>query len=392
VTLTAQDMVDRAIELRPVLQAKAAEFESNREVSKDVIEEMQQARLFDTIAPKRWGGLGLPLAAQVRVSEELARGDASVSWVHYILSFGSWMVSLLPDAGQEEVFAEGVPRVGGIGGPPGTARRVDDGYVINGKWGFASGCEHAHWCFLVATPDDVEAISGMPPPQVAVVVPMSDVSIEDTWFVAGMCGTGSNTLVAQDVLVPDRRILAVDPEGGSASANRTPTEEPSDYWPFWPTITGTATGPLVGMAQAVFDLIKAGVSKRGITYTSYERQTDSHIVLRDLAEAAIKIESARLLLHRCAAQVDELGVERRKMSMLERAQIRGEVAYVSRLLRETVDSLMSIGGASAFAQSNVLQRYWRDLGMISRHAFLSTNPGLEVYGRALTDQWPIGPM
>jgi alkylation response protein AidB-like acyl-CoA dehydrogenase len=80
------------------------------------------------------------------------------------------------------------------------------------------------------------------------------------------------------------------------------------------------------------------------------------------------------------------------MSMLKRAQVRGEVAYVSRLLRETVDSLMSIGGASAFAQANVLQRYWRDLGVISRHAFLSTNPGLEVYGRALTDQWPIGPM
>jgi 3-hydroxy-9,10-secoandrosta-1,3,5(10)-triene-9,17-dione monooxygenase len=146
------------------------------------------------------------------------------------------------------------------------------------------------------------------------------------------------------------------------------------------------------MAQAVFDLIKTGVSRRGITYTTYERQTDSHIVLRDLAEAAIKIESARLLLHRCAAQVDDLAVERRKMSMLERAQIRGEVAYVSRLLRETVDSLMSIGGASAFAQANALQRYWRDLGMISRHAFLSNNPGLEVYGRALTEQWPIGPM
>jgi alkylation response protein AidB-like acyl-CoA dehydrogenase len=146
------------------------------------------------------------------------------------------------------------------------------------------------------------------------------------------------------------------------------------------------------MAQAVFDLIKDGVSKRGITYTTYERQTDSHIVLRDLAEAAIKIESARLLLRRCAARVDDVGAERRKMSMLERAQVRGEVAYVSRLLRETVDGLISIGGASAFAQTNVLQRYWRDLGMISRHAFLSTNPGLEVYGRALTEQWPIGPM
>ena len=34
------------------------------------------------------------------------------------------------------------------------------------------------------------------------MVPMPDLQIKDTWHVAGLCATGSNTLVAEDVFVP----------------------------------------------------------------------------------------------------------------------------------------------------------------------------------------------
>ena len=39
------------------------------------------------------------------------------------------------------------------------------------------------------------------------LMPMSELTIEDTWFVAGMKGTGSNTIVAKDVFVPEHRFL-----------------------------------------------------------------------------------------------------------------------------------------------------------------------------------------
>ena len=41
------------------------------------------------------------------------------------------------------------------------------------------------------------------------LVPMSDLAIEDTWFVAGMRGTASNTLVASEVFVPSHLYLSV---------------------------------------------------------------------------------------------------------------------------------------------------------------------------------------
>ena len=42
-----------------------------------------------------------------------------------------------------------------------------------------------------------------------VCVPMQELAIKDTWHVAGLCATGSNTIVAGDVFVPEHRVLTV---------------------------------------------------------------------------------------------------------------------------------------------------------------------------------------
>ena len=52
------------------------------------------------------------------------------------------------------------------------------------------------------------------------LIPMAEMTIEDTWFVAGMKGTGSNTIVADEVFVPDHRLLSVP----RAIENEYPTE------------------------------------------------------------------------------------------------------------------------------------------------------------------------
>ena len=71
------------------------------------------------------------------------------------------------------------------------------------------------------------------------------------------------------------------------------------------------------------------------------------------------------------------------MNYLTRARMRGECGYAAKLVREAVDSLMSVGGGSAFAEAASIQRMWRDISVASRHGMLSTAPNLEMYDRAL---------
>ena len=49
---------------------------------------------------------------------------------------------------------------------------------------------------------------------------------------------------------------------------------------------------------------------------------------------------------------------------------------------------MSVAGTSAFASSSRLQRYWRDINVSSRHAFLNSRPLYEAYGRAYANVEP----
>ena len=64
-----------------------------------------------------------------------------------------------------------------------------------------------------------------------------------------------------------------------------------------------------------------------------------------------------------------------------------------KLLRDAIDTLMSIGGANAFAEKSPLQHMWRDANIATRHALLATDSALEIYGCALLGvEGSISPM
>jgi 3-hydroxy-9,10-secoandrosta-1,3,5(10)-triene-9,17-dione monooxygenase len=100
------------------------------------------------------------------------------------------------------------------------------------------------------------------------------------------------------------------------------------------------------------------------------------------------IESARLLALRCAQQIDA-AAHGRELDELERAWLRGACGHAAQVLRAATDGLVSAAGASCFAETNPIQRFWRDLNVATRHAFLATSPSYETYGRALAGLPPV---
>jgi 3-hydroxy-9,10-secoandrosta-1,3,5(10)-triene-9,17-dione monooxygenase len=74
--------------------------------------------------PKRWGGYGTPLTSALRTIAELGKGCGSTAWVAMIINGVNWWASLLPDAGQEEIFADSNVRVCAAGTQASKARRV----------------------------------------------------------------------------------------------------------------------------------------------------------------------------------------------------------------------------------------------------------------------------
>lgn len=376
-----RDSAALAADLRPLLARNAAQAERDRRLPAENIEALEAANLFKAMTPRRWGGYGVPLSTALSVHAELAKGCASSAWVTMIVGGCMWVATLLPDRGQEEIFgSQAGSRACGVISPTFKARRVEGGMRVSGKSGFASGCWHSSWALLGFV---VEDDAGKIVDQAIGFAPISEVEIEDTWFIAGMCGTGSNTLVARDLFIPDHRILPLRPAMHGEYPHKRYSGELSDHWAFAPMLPLLLLGPVVGTGKALLEAIVEGAQKRGITFTTYARQADASIVQHQVAEAALKIDSAWLHAMRAANDMDEAAAARKQMDYLTRARIRGESGYAAKLVREAVDALVSVGGASSFAESNPIQRMWRDANVATRHAMLAAGPDLEMYGRAL---------
>jgi alkylation response protein AidB-like acyl-CoA dehydrogenase len=373
-----EELVDVARTLRPYLLGKAALHEQNRRLDDEVIGKLLAADMFKVAVPRRWGGLCFSAHGMAQVALELAKGCPSTGWVYCISNSASWVASLASDAIQEDVFAVGVPIMCSAVNPPGASRKVDGGYVVNGAFPYSSGCLHSSWgMFALASKDE----QGRSIPAGQFYVPMSDTTIQDTWLVAGLKGTGSNTVVLKDVFVPQRRLMP--PGLAGHPPGKKHVGEPSDYFALLPHLRSVMLGVLVGMAEAALELVTGTTSKRGIVYTTYARQTDSHVVQKEIGEAATMIHAARVLMDTANRGIDEAAIASRPLEYLEQTRSKGETVFATDLLVKAVDKLMYIAGSSGFMESTPLQRYWRDLNLAARHAANVPNVGYEMYGRAL---------
>ena len=171
-----------------------------------------------------------------------------------------WLASLLPDRGQEEIFesSRGL-QISGVISATIRGRRVEGGMRVSGKNGFASGCLHSSWALLCFA---VEDAAHKVVDQVIGFAPMSEIQIEDTWFVAGMRGTGSNTLVAKDLFIPDHRIFALMSALQGGLPDREYALEMSDRWSLAPTLSLILLGPVIGAAKTLLQEIVEGTHKR----------------------------------------------------------------------------------------------------------------------------------
>src|SRR5919198_3433768 len=113
----AEGLAERAAALVPTLRERAQAAEATRRVPEESFDDLAEAGVFRMCAPKRFGGYEVDFKTQIDVLAHVARGCPSTSWVATIFSAMAWLVGCFPDEAQEEIFADGDPRIAGVAGP-----------------------------------------------------------------------------------------------------------------------------------------------------------------------------------------------------------------------------------------------------------------------------------
>jgi alkylation response protein AidB-like acyl-CoA dehydrogenase len=377
---TLKELLLRIEETKPILTANVDETEANRRVAQANIDALTNAGAFKVMVPRRFGGYQMTIREKLEVSAAVAEACGSTGWVVALTNVCNWMASVLPDQAQQDIFgANPDAKVAGVLNPSADVRKVEGGYQVSGQWPWASGSWHADWALVgIVVPDD----AGKPVDQALAFIPMSQLSIKETWFVAGMKGTGSNTMIAEDVFVPLHRLHSV-PRAIENDYATEHTEEELYRSSFIPVLTLILAGPQLGLGRAALQFVVDKAPKRGISYTKFERQIDSTAFQLQIATAATMIDTAHLHVFRAAADIDDAAAAGEKLSYVRRARVRADTAYAITQIREAIDALLSAHGASSFAEASPLQRIWRDSNTAGRHAVVDPLVNQEVYGKAL---------
>lgn len=379
--LQAREMlVARARELGPLLARNAAVTETERRASEENIRALAQAGLFKTMVPRRHGGYQGSVRTHLDVTATLAEHCGGTAWVAALTNVCAWFAGTLSAQAQQDIFgADPDARVAGVLTPTGTARRVEGGVVVSGKWYWASGSLHATWGFVGALETDA---GGNVVNQLMVAMPMRELSVQDTWYTVGMRGSGSNCIVAEAVFVPDHRIMFTS----EALQGRydTPFKNEASYQAaLVPVFALVLIGAQLGLGRAALRHVIEKAPQRNIAYTTFQKQSDSTAFQMQVARAATLIDSAHLLAARAADDIDEAAYRGEMLDFTTRARVRADTGWIAKQINEAIDILVTAHGAGTFAESNVLQRIWRDSNTASRHAVVLQPVGEEVYGKAL---------
>jgi alkylation response protein AidB-like acyl-CoA dehydrogenase len=368
-------VLDDVRDLVPEIRTRAAEIESARRVPLDLLDRLRTAGAFGLLLPASHGGAEAELPNGMRVIEELSRADASVAWI-VLVGGGVWLdLAALPRATFDAIYGSGgTTIVAGVFNPTGTAEPVPGGYRVNGRWSFASGCEHADWIYG----NCIDPSGDEPQIRTAVFRP-EEVDIEDTWSVVGLCGTGSHHFEVHDVVVPAERTASpfTDPHSVETPLTRVPV----------PAALALAMAAVpLGIARGALDDVTELATAKVPLLAPSALATDP-VFQYHLADADARLRAARAGLYQAAGDAWDAAVGGDEFAPELRAHLRATAVHAGVTATEVVDFAYHAGGGSSLYLESPLQRRLRDAHAVSQHFLL--RPGtLTTCGAVLAGQNP----
>lgn len=358
------------------IQETAPESEEGRTLSPTAALALKESGLSAMKSPRCAGGAEAHPRIQMDVIEALTKLYPAAGWSLLITSgITARVLSSLPDASIKEILGtEGFPFVAGSLKPSGRARATEDGFVLSGRWSWASGLGHADY---VAAPAILEDFSGA----IWAVIPKKQVQVHDTWFSLGLKGTGSADFSVEEIFVP------TDFTSTSGQSVRG--------GPLYRLGYGGAAHEhgifACALAQAALDSLRstAGEKKRGYAHTKglVDRESFQSMV----AEAELRIRAARLLMADVSSRLLESASEQEAPIALQ-AEARAAATLCTDEAIDITTRLFRFAGGSAVMQGDPMEQLFRDLLTAQAHLFVS-DTAYESLGRlrlGLTDQAPLG--
>jgi alkylation response protein AidB-like acyl-CoA dehydrogenase len=378
--LHGHPVVDRARDLVPLLVEHRGTAELEARIARPVHEAMSDAGLFRLMAPVEVGGLELAYPFVLAAIEEIAVGDITASW--YVVNSTQVAIrsAYMTVEDREQVMAPSAANFAFSGLPSGRAVAVDGGFEVSGQWPLVTGCADSRWAFLNGIVDHGE--TGGRPDIRHFIIETAGLEIQDNWQqVAGMRGTGSNGVIADNVFVPDG--LAHTP-GQPAVLDR-----PLFKLPMFTHAAATSAAAVLGAWRSGLECIVSSIA----TYQSAvdgSSPGDDEFNQELVAASDASLRAARAGFAVAADEFWEAAQHNGQPPADVRARMYATVTYTIDTARDSISRLYAASSRATFEQNHPAEQALRNI-----HAF--SNP-LDKFrrfsidaGRVMLDRQPRSP-
>lgn len=376
-------LLDAVESVRDTVAACTEESEQLGTLAPAAVDAIRGAGLFTLKLPMPLGGAEADPVTQMEVIEDLAYIDAAAGWC---LMIGATAIgrpgAFLCDDAVAKMFVDGrIPTAATATAISGNAIPVQGGFMLTGRWPFASGVRHADWMVAGAK---VPARANTEETSLTLVYPVAKGNIHDNWHVMGLEGSGSNDISVKDLFVPAEftwETALWEPMRGDAIYRMG---RPGFVANEHPAIA-------LGIARRALDEIitSAPNKKRGNPPTS--SLADREAFRGDIAQCDFRLRAARALSREVFERAYEITCSGQVPDDAVQAEMRAVAAHVTFEAVDVATIAFRYTGGSAIHRSHILQRCLRNINAAAQH-FMVSGSSLESYGATLLGVDEVKPM
>jgi alkylation response protein AidB-like acyl-CoA dehydrogenase len=350
--------------LGPQLRARSAEIEAARTLPVDLVKQLAEIGAFKLFVPARYGGAEVSPLDGIAVTEALAHADGAAGWCQMIAMTTGVLAGYLPAAHAAAIYESPSAITGGFAAPVGRAKAVPQGLMVSGRWQWGSFTAH---CTTIGGGVRLEDGSSR-----FAYFDRDDVELLDTWYVAGLKGTGSTDYQVHDALVPEGRWVEV---GASA-----PVEDGALYrFSFFGLLAIGVAAVALGLARRSIDELVALAGMK-TPQGSSRPLSERGATQSDVAIAEAELRAARALVDDVVGAAWGACERGGTPDDEQRRSIRLAATHATQTAATVVDRMYTTGGGAAIFEDSALQRVFRDVHVATQHAITAPRT-MELVGR-----------
>lgn len=336
-----RDVVDGIDENADRIRILAPVNEALGRLDERAVDALRQCGVMHMLQPEEFGGIETHPGDFAEAVLEIARLDGSAGWVAGSVGVPPWALASADRRLRDEVWeADSDVWIASAHAPTGVLLPVDGGYRLSGEWRTVAAVDHCQWVVAGARVVGAGGTTGLG----YSLVPREDLHVDDeSWDAIGLAGTGSKSIMIDDVFVPGHRLLNHHGIVDGTAAGHAGLRNPIYHIPLSIIAPLGITAAVIGMAE--------GVLARHVMAVGADGPVSEH--------AAAEIRASRLaLLDTLTASFNHVLDGPIDADMRARAR-RDQIVAARRAVR-AIDEIVCHSGVDALRRDNPVQRSWRD--------------------------------